>query len=147
MKRTGRRIGKHVVEIETVKELSRIELIDQWKVTYGRPPPKGISRRLLEYSVAYAIQVQEFGGLSPSLRRELGKNTVNVAKGDGKQKPKSRERLSQGARFVREWHGQTHVVEVVDGGFQYGGAKFKSLSHIAREITGTRWSGPRFFGL
>lgn len=147
MKRVRRRAGESVGGGAAVKELSRDELFDKWKVTYGRLPPKGISRRLLEYSAAYAIQVKGFGGLSPSLCRELGKNTVNAAKGDGKQKPKSRERLSQGARLVREWHGQTHVVEVMDGGFQYGGAKFKSLSHIAREITGTRWSGPRFFGL
>lgn len=147
MKGLSRRVGERSEDDAVVKELSRNELIDQWKVTYDRSPPKGVSRRLLEYSAAYAIQVKEFGGLSPSLRRELGKNTVNAAKGDGKHKPKSRERLSPGARLVREWHGQTHVVEVVDGGFQYGGAKFKSLSHIAREITGTRWSGPRFFGL
>lgn len=147
MKRVRRRAGEGVGSVVAVKELSRIELIDQWEVTYGRPPPKGTSRRLLEYSAAYTIQVKEFGGLSPSLRRELNKKSVNASPGGQKQKPKSRERLSPGARLVREWHGQTHVVKVVDGGFRYGGANFNSLSHIAREITGARWSGPRFFGL
>lgn len=61
--------------------------------------------------------------------------------------PKERQPVLPGARLIREWNGNSHVVDVVDDGFIYAGSRFKSLSKIAREITGTNWSGPRFFGL
>ncbi len=135
-------------ELSAIADLSRADLIARWVATHGSRPPKGISRRLLEYSAAYAIQARALGGLKSVLRRKLVS-----ASGDGalrtpiRDSSKKRKALSAGARLVRDWHGRTHTVDIVDGGFRYEGRDYRSLSQIAREITGARWSGPRFFGL
>jgi hypothetical protein len=133
-------------ELSAIANLSRADLVQQWVAANGRPPPKGVSRRLLEFSAAYALQTRALGGLKPSVRRLL-------ERGDGGKdaavlkRPMSKSPLAVGTRLVRDWHGKTHTVDVVEGGFQYDGREYDSLSRIAREITGTRWSGPRFFGL
>ncbi len=135
-------------ELEKITELSRADLITRWEAVYGRRPPKGISRRLLEYSAAYTVQAKAYGGLKISVRKELDKG-LGKRKSEGSVKARSpgKTELSPGARLVRDWHGQTHTVDVVEDGFRYDGRDYKSLSRIAREITGARWSGPRFFGL
>jgi hypothetical protein len=135
-------------EIGHLADLSRQELVDLWIKAYGCRPPKGVKRPLLERSAAYRIQAKAYGGLKPATRRYL----LAVANGEtGKlsgapiaHKPRIPQR---GARMVRQWHGKTHTVDAVDGGFLWEGAHYRSLSAIAREITGARWSGPRFFGL
>jgi hypothetical protein len=135
-------------ELSAISCLPRADLIERWKATYTRSPPKGISRRLLEYSAAYQVQVKAYGGLKPSVRRKLlGKTTRSDKPASKPKPPRKSERLSPGARLVREWHGRTYTVEVSDGGFMYDGKTYKSLSMIAQSITGARWSGPRFFGL
>jgi len=132
-------------ELSAISQASREALIKDWKRTHKQFPPKGISRRLLEFSAAYHLQVKAFGGLKPTERRKLRQPTSQI------EKPvpdaNKSQRLIPGARLLREWHGRTHTVEVVDSGFIYEGEPYKSLSQIARTITGTRWSGPRFFGL
>ena len=134
--------------IETVANLSRDQLIDRWTKTYKRQPPKGISRTLLERSAAYQAQVKIYGGLNVTTRRALramltvGK-TCQPARPAGDAKP----RLEPGIRLVREWNGRTFSVDVIEGGFVWDGRVHRSLSVIARMITGARWSGPRFFGL
>lgn len=133
-------------ELAGIADATRPELLNRWEATHGRAPPKGLSRRLLEYSAAYDVQVKATGGLKPSTKRQL----ANARSGDKKAAKKtvpSALKLIPGARLVREWHGQTHTVEVIDGAFCYDGQHFRSLSEIARTITGARWSGPRFFGL
>jgi hypothetical protein len=128
--------------------LTRVELLEQWEKAHDNPAPKGITRRLLEYSAAYAIQVKAFGGLSTSIKRKLARNTKNGANETKPTvKPRKAKGLAPGTRLVREWHGGTYHVEVIDKGFLYESTTYKSLSVIAREITGARWSGPRFFGL
>ena len=134
--------------VDAIAELSRGELIVRWTKAYKRPPPKGLSRTLLERSAAYQAQVKRYGGLSTKTRRAL-----RVAFTDGK-KPKFAKQakttssdLKTGMRLVREWNGRTHRVDVIEGGFVWEGHVYKSLSAIARKITGARWSGPRFFGL
>lgn len=135
-------------QLATLPDLPRAVLMEKWIAAYGRPPPKGLSRRLLVYAAAYHIQVQAFGGLKPAIRRELRK----IAKANGSDpvpqaSPARAKILSPGSRLVREWHGKTYQVEVIDGGFLCDGRRYRSLSGVARAITGARWSGPRFFGL
>jgi hypothetical protein len=121
-------------------------LHDAWAGLFGRPPPKGLSRRLLEYAAAYHLQAQIHGGLKPSLRRKL----LQAARPSPAGRSPRRNRpgpLAPGSRLVRDWHGRCHTVEVVEHGFLYAGRRYRSLSEVARAITGARWSGPRFFGL
>tara|TARA_B100000965_G_scaffold406790_1_gene448700 strand:+ start:90785 stop:91228 length:444 start_codon:yes stop_codon:yes gene_type:complete len=128
--------------------LSRRELIERWEKAHGRPPPKGLSRRLLEYSAAYQVQVKAFGGLKPTIRRKLRSWVARKDKlPHTSNAPRRSTALSPGTRLVREWHGVTHTVEVLEKGFLYEGETYRSLSKIAGVITGARWSGPRFFGL
>jgi hypothetical protein len=129
----------------TVSQLSLADLHAGWADLFGRPPPKGTSRRLLQYAAAYTIQAKIHGGLKPAVRRKLLAFSASTGRdGSGARKPRST--LSLGSRLVREWQGRTHTVEVVEGGFLYAGQRYRSLSEVARAITGARWSGPRFFG-
>src|SRR5262249_13426937 len=132
-------------EIARLADLSREELIQSWIKTYGRPPPKGVSRRLLELSAAYALQAKAFGGLKPHLRKALA-GALDPSPDRPKSKPAATA-LKPGSRLIRVWNGRTHHVEVVESGFIWNDQRFRSLTAIAFKITGTRWSGPRFFGL
>lgn len=134
--------------LAAIPEMTRAELLELWRTDHRRDAPKGISRRLLEYSAAYSAQVRAFGGLKPSTRRKLDRITAKPrTERSMASDPPAKRRLASGARLVREWHGRSHHVEVTDAGYVYKGKTFRSLSVIAREITGARWSGPRFFGL
>lgn len=146
MSRRGNNEDATAEELSVVVNLSRADLIARWEATHKKRPPKGISRRLLEYSTAYALQEKALGGLKASMRRQLDRGDTNDSV-PRRNSAASKKKLSVGARLVRDWHGRTHTVDVVEGGFRYDGHDFKSLSQIAREITGARWSGPRFFGL
>ena len=126
-------------------DLPRPDLVEHWRALYGANPPKGISRPLLVRAVAYQMQVKRYGGLKPATARQL-RAIANGHPGAGHGNSETMV-LKPGARLVREWNGRTHVVEVVDGGFIWDGERHRSLSAIARAITGARWSGPRFFGL
>ncbi len=131
-----------LAELET---LSTAELCARWQRASGRPAPKR-ARDLLLRALAYRLQEKAEGGLSKAARRRLGK--LAGLKGEASQPPvPPSPRLRPGSRLVREWRGEAHQVTVLEKGFEYGGAPYGSLSQIAREITGTRWSGPRFFGL
>jgi hypothetical protein len=134
--------------VRCIADQSREVLVDAWVEAYGRPPPKGISRRLLQYAAAYHLQARAFGGLSSSTRRKLDQALQPPS--NETAAPARAERaapLPTGSRLVREWNGRVHTVDVVDSRFHYNGRSYRSLSEIARVITGTRWSGPRFFGL
>ncbi len=138
--RTALSLDERLAAIET---MSRAGLIERWQAIYRRPPPKGISQRLLRLAVAYDLQAKALGGLSPAARRMLRQPEPKA--GAKARQTKIRGQLNPGSRLVREWHGRTYSVEVVDGGFLYEGQRYRSLSEIARLITGARWSGPRFF--
>ena len=132
-------------EIARVGGLGRDELVTLWVKAYGHPPPKGTSRKLLIRSAAYYLQAKALGGLKRSVHRQL----MQIAAG-GKVINKTgnhRKKLKPGVRLVREWHGVTHTVEVIEGGFTWNSEVYRSLSAIAKAITGARWSGPRFFQL
>jgi len=131
-------------DISALTNASREELVERWNLTYGRLPPKGISRRLLERSAAYDIQEEAHGGLKPQVKRQL---TSFLAYDKSKMVATPKRTLATGTRLVREWNGRSHTVEVLDKGYAWNGDVHKSLSAIAFVITGARWSGPRFFGL
>jgi hypothetical protein len=129
--------------VNALPDCSRGELEEQWRALWGTEPPRHGSREFLTRAVAYAIQAQAFGGLDAKTLRLLRK--ANGAKG---ARPKSqRSRLSKGSKLLREWHGETHEVLVLDKGFAWRGETYSSLSAIARTITGAHWNGWAFFGL
>src|SRR5262249_56155022 len=119
-----------------------------WTSLFGRPPPKGMSRRLLELAAAYDAQARLHGGLKPAVRRRLmqaGQSAPGRSNGEPRRHVPATP--SPGSRLVREWHGRSYMVEVTEDGFLYDGQRYRSLSSIARRITGARWSGRRVFGL
>lgn len=127
--------------VNNIKNLSRDELLDIWQQAYRKPAPKGISRRILELAAAYHIQAKAFGGLPPNIKLKLKRYKPNIS-----SKAHSSD-IADGTVFVREWNGVVHRVEAVDGHYMWSEKLYSSLSEIARTITGTRWSGPRFFGI
>jgi Protein of unknown function (DUF2924) len=97
-------------------------------------------------AIAYRLQEQAFGGLKPSTRRQLARVAEETAGGNSPKNPQSRK-AGTGTILVREWQGKSHHITVLDDGVAFNGKRYRSLSEVAREITGSRWSGPRFFGL
>ena len=133
-------------EIGALADLPRPTLVERWRTLYRTDPPKGISRPLLVRAIAYEMQAKRYGGLKPAIDRRLRMIANGAANGDHGD-CKTAPTLQSGARLVREWNGVNHVVEVIEGGYVWNGDRHRSLSAIARTITGARWSGPRFFGL
>ena len=121
------------------------ELKDRWRALYGAPPPSRLGRALMVRGNAYRMQEQAFGDLGPATRRRLARAAENIAAGRAQSATPSV--IKPGTRLLREWQGVTHEVIVLEDGVQYRGETWASLSAVAREITGTRWSGPLFFGL
>jgi len=137
---------KIAVEIAALGEMAPTELRLAWRRLYRTHPPKFLRRDLLEIGIAWKPQERAFGGHSAATKRQLKElaQTLEVKSDLAKVR---RVRLRPGARLVREWRGETHEVIVTEDGFLWQGKTWPSLSVIAREMTGTRWSGPRFFGL
>lgn len=132
--------------VAMLPDLDRPALRELWGKTFGHPAPKHISRDLLLYALAYRVQEQAEGGLGKAARKRLAGLTDPKGK-EGRPSMPAAPRLRPGTRLVREWRGVVHRVTVLDQGFDYDGSRYASLSQIARRITGTRWSGPLFFGL
>jgi len=116
-----------------------------WGEAFGGPPPKRTSRDLLLRALSYHVQEKAFGGLRPVTRRRLVRAADEIASGRAPSPPPTV--VKPGTRLLREWRGVIHEVIVLEDGVQYRGETWASLSAVAREITGTRWSGPLFFGL
>lgn len=116
--------------------------IAAWEKAFGSPPPHYLSVAFLRKAVAHEEQSRVSGGLSAATRRTLRQ----IAEGRPVTEAGSSD-LRSGSHLVREWNGRTYLVEVTDGGFRLDGKDWPSLSAIAKHITGTTWSGPRFFGL
>ena len=123
------------------------ELKNQWRDLFETEPPP-YNRRYLESRLAYRIQELAYGGLKPETIRRLERLGEEL---DGCNLKKSRIRADQrpitGTRLIREWQGVEQVVTVTADGFEWQGRPYKSLSAVARQITGTRWNGWTFFGL
>ena len=142
----ARRKGETLdADLEALRDLSREELKRRWQGLYGSPCPAHLSRLFLLRALAYRMQEQALGGLDPATRRHLARAAEDLAA--GRAAAASGPKIKPGTRLLREWHGVVHEVIVLEGGVQYRDETWPSLSAVAREITGARWSGPRFFGL
>jgi hypothetical protein len=133
-------------EIEALRTLSPQELNQRWRALFGSERPRRLSGELLIGALAYRLQEHALGGLKPATCRLLRQIAGNAAE-RRRTAALVKTRLKAGAVLIREWHGTAHRVTVLDDGFQYRNQRFRSLSEIARRITGSRWSGPLFFGL
>jgi hypothetical protein len=137
-----------LARVAALKTTSTPELKQQWRDLFGKEPPP-FNRRYIESRLAYRIQELAYGGLKPeTLRRlrELGEQ-LDGGRIDVRKRRVADDRPIAGTRLIREWQGVEHTVTVLADGFDYQGRPFKSLSAVARAITGTRWNGPLFFGL
>ena len=125
-------------ELLALETMSKAELKDRWAKLTGHPVPK-VSAGLLRLAIAWELQAREFGGLPRRTSQLL----------DQLERGKTKTRASEaGMRLVRAWNGRTHVVTIgEDKVIRWNGREWRSLSEVARAITGTRWSGPAFFGL
>jgi|SRR5579862_1218387 len=134
-------------EIAQLPGLSRQQLLDLWHKLYGRNAPPGIRRELMVPFLAYRLQEKAYGGLKPATRTKLLRIAHALEKAPSSNQLIVQPGIKPGTRIFRQWRGESHEVLVTESGYEYRGAKYESLSGIARKITGTRWSGPVFFGL
>ncbi len=133
--------------LAALKTTQTPELKAQWRELFGKEPPP-FNRRFLESRLAYRIQELAYGGLKPetiarleALGEQLDGGNMQV------RKVRADDRPIAGTRLIREWQGFEHCVTVLHEGYEYQGRPYKSLSAVARAITGTRWNGLVFFGL
>ena len=127
------------LDLDGLESASREALMSEWRQLVVRPPPKSLSRPLMVQILSHAYQLETLGGYTKRLDSRL----KSAARRDV-----VRPAFKPGSRFVREYHGVTHVVEVGDDGrFVWNEQSFKSLSHTARAITGYNVSGYQFFGV
>jgi hypothetical protein len=132
--------------LSRLPELDIGELRQQWRSLYKTQAPRHLSRELLVRAVAYRMQELARGSLRPEPHRQLLR-IAQQFKETGAATIRARPELKPGTRLMREWQGRSYDVLVLDDGFSWQGTRFRSLSAIARKITGTAWSGPLFFGL
>lgn len=121
------------------------ELRAAWREQYRSPAPN-LGPDLLRRGIAWRMQERTAGKLPPATRREIERIIARLNAGDEPAKAGA-AKLKPGTRFIRSWSGTVHHVLVLEGGFEHDGRHYRSLSQIARAITGAHWSGPRFFGL
>jgi hypothetical protein len=132
--------------VAALEAMTTADLRIEWQRLYQTAPPTRLSRDLLARGVAYRIQEQAWGGLSPSTRRKL--RSLSAGSGERGGSPAAPPiMLKPGTKLVREWHDHVHTVDVLADGFEYRGEHYRSLTRIARRITGAHWSGPLFFGI
>ncbi|HWG11630.1 MAG TPA: DUF2924 domain-containing protein [Rhodanobacteraceae bacterium] len=125
--------------------LPRRELAPMWLATFGRPLPATMRQPLAAQVLLFHQQELAFGGLPAHVEAYLA--SLLPSRRGRTSSPDAPRRLRPGTRLLRTWRGETYVVNVTEGGFLYEGQTYRSLSVIAREITGTAWSGPAFFEL
>jgi hypothetical protein len=148
MKRNPSRSGTRSLtdELAELRGLDATTLRQRWRVLYRTEAPVPIGHALLLQAVAYRLQERGLGGLKPSTRRLLERTAEdNVNRRPPTEAPATK--VTPGSVLIREWHGVSHRVTVLTDGVLLRGARYRSPSEVARKITGTRWSGPRFFGL
>lgn len=149
---------------EVEREILALDALDtqalkaRWRVLYRKYPPPTFRPRLLRLGIAYRLQELTFGGLQPRTVRRLRKLALELraqrvekrlASGSEvsppERTPATRPHLSTGSQLMREWNGSTEIVDVTDEGFRWHGKDYRTLSAVA--VAGTKWSGPKFFGL
>ena len=154
---TSRLVARRITTVSLEVEIAHLRDLDlrglrvRWKNVFRRHAPLHLPRHLLFGVLAYRIQADELGDLQPGTVRLLkqigsGGATVDTVRLTS-EFDRRRAELKPGTILMREWNGQPHRVLVVDAGFAWNGKTYESLSSIAFAITGTKWNGPRFFGL
>ncbi len=147
MKRAATRLGKHLSHEDIALEIDRLATLPvaglrkAWEAEFGKAPPKALWRDLLLRMLAWRLQEKALGGHDKATLRLLDSC---AGKGENGQ---FHERLKPGTALVREFGGTRHIVTIVAGGYVWRDQTYSSLSVIAKQITGTNWNGPRFFGL
>jgi hypothetical protein len=136
-------IAPQIVELQA---LATPALKQRWREVMGAEPPAYARVEILRLGIAYHLQAEAYGGLQRAVRRRLLRIAENATSPPRAVLPGG-PRLKPGTRVLRRWGGEVHQVTVLEQGFEYRGTAYGSLSKIARAITGTRWSGPTFFGL
>ena len=138
------------VDIQGLDRLSRSELRLLWTQELRDQPPATLGRDILALGIAYARQERRQGGLTKPVLRELDRlleQALRCDRAESSAVPSTPSLPRSGTVLVREWQGTTHHVTIVNDGFLWNGSTYRSLSGIARAITGTKWNGPRFFGM
>ena len=133
-------------QLTLLATMSKPRLLALWKQLTRIPPPRQVRRDLLIRLLAYRIQEQAHGGLTDETRKRL-RELARKFEANPNAELSGAVQIKPGTRLIRDWRGQSHRVTVLENGYEYSGKRYPSLSHIARLITGTRWSGPLFFGL
>mgnify|MGYP001060729065 CR=1 FL=1 len=136
-----------LARLAALKTTPIVELKKQWRDLFETEPP-AYNRTFLETRLAYRIQELAYGGLKPQTRARLAALAERLDEGKAtRRQRRGDDRPVAGTQLIREWQGVEHVVTVVVDGFEYEGRRYRSLSSVARAITGTQWNGPLFFGL
>ena len=139
-------LGQNVAKLAALSDMSQAALRAEWRRLFRSNPPRKIRGDLMVLAIAWKIQVKARGGLTAAEKRRLVRIATDL-KAHGGSSKNSTIHVKPGLKLVREWRGESHDVLVLENGFEWKGQCWRSLSAIAREITGTPWSGPRFFGL
>lgn len=127
-------------------KMSTLQLRALWKELFKQAPPRQVRRELLIRILGYRIQELAYGGLTTTTRKRL-RELARKFEADPNAEISGTPRIKPGTRLIRDWGGKAYRVTVLENGYEYAGQRYSSLSKIARLITGTRWSGPLFFGL
>jgi hypothetical protein len=136
-----------LARLAALKTTPIADLKKQWRDLFETEPPP-YNRTFLETRLAYRIQELTYGGLKPQTRARLAALAEQLDEGKTKRRQRrDGDRPVTGTQLIRDWQGVEHVVTVVADGFDYEGRRYRSLSSVARAITGTQWNGPLFFGL
>jgi len=155
--RRARSVARKTKQVSLEDEIARLRGLDikalraRWRTVFGGNAPPHLPRHLLFAIIAYRLQAEVLGDLDAETLRLLKK--INLAPSKLEAVPltealeRRRRELSPGTILIRDWNGQTHRVMVVEQGFAWEGTTYDSLSKIAQAITGSKWNGPRFFGL
>jgi hypothetical protein len=133
-------------ELDWLPGMPIAELRSQYRELFRAKPPKAFGPDLLRRSIAHRIQERAYGGLSRDHQRLLDQ-LIKAARAKPNGRLELPRRIKPGSELVRTWNKRTYRVVVLENGFAYEGRTYKSLSDIASRITGTKWNGPRFFGL
>ena len=132
------RPNEMAIELAEIETLDRPQCLGRWRGIFGRPPPKYLSPQFMRRVLIWETQKRALGGVSAKTVQRL-KQLASGSPATATARP--------GSRLVREWNGRTYQVEVTEEGYVMDGKTWRSLSSIARHITGAHWSGPRFFGV
>jgi hypothetical protein len=139
-----------IKQVVALPDMKPTELRDMWRELFNNDPPTN-NKTFLVKRLSYRIQELAYGGLSEATIKRLA--SIVREEAEGPKAPimangqRQKDQPLPGTRLIREWQGVEHLVTALEKGFEYQGQKFKSLSAVAREITGTQWNGPLFFGL